>query len=183
MGKGGGKARVRGGDLDLNNVSVWRVTEGGAGGSAGRRVEIARVARVRPRWIAARRRPRSSRRVRGGRSRAASAGRAIRPGPIGASPSRVPPLHQRQSSPSSRVWLDRGEAGRDRGTHQEENLGVLLPQPEAGEDIVEEIEEPHGRRRRSVRAEISSPRSESPKQTSVLLEYQSEITSPVTMLS
>jgi hypothetical protein len=68
-------------------------------------------------------------------------------------------------------------------THQEENLGVLLPQPEAGEDIVEEIEEPHGRRRRSVRAEISSPRSESPKQTSVLLEYQSEITSPVTMLS
>ena len=184
MGKGGGKACVRGGDLDLNNVSVWRVTEGGAGGFAGRRVQIARVARVRPRWIAARRRPRSSRRVRGGRSRAASAGRAIRRGPIGASPSRVRSISTSLLASLDRgVWLDRGEAGRDRVTHQEENLGVLLPQPEAGEDIVEEIEEPHGRRRRSVRAEISSPRSESPKQTSVLLEYQSEITSPVTMLS
>lgn len=95
-----------------------------------------------------------------------------------------PSLHQRQSSPSSRVWLDRGEAGRDRGTHQEENLGVLLPQPEAGEDIVEEIEEPHGRRRRSVRAEISSPRSESRlPQTFDDQCSHVKITSAVSMLS
>ena len=96
------------------------------------------------------------------------------------------PLHQHPSSRVSDrgVWLDRGEAGRDRVTHQEENLGVLLPQPEAGEDIVEEIEEPHGRRRRSVRAEISSPRSESRlPQTFDDQCSHVKITSAVSMLS